>query len=107
MTSLPLRHITQQQSWEVTPMNPMLRSKYSMELPRPATLMPHTGRSAKALVPIRRASTDSAPSSHHPSGSSSGSVSLGYESASSGSTSDGASDDDLVNRYFAGTFPMP
>ncbi|MED6131966.1 hypothetical protein PIB30_014867 [Stylosanthes scabra] len=53
------------------------------------------------------ASTDSAPSSHHSSGSSSGSVSLGYGSASSGSASDGASDDDLVNRYFAGTFPPP
>ncbi|MED6182619.1 hypothetical protein PIB30_030237 [Stylosanthes scabra] len=51
------------------------------------------------------ASTDSAPSSHHSSGSSSGRVSLGYGSASSGSASDGASDDDLVNRYFAGTFP--
>ncbi|MED6158492.1 hypothetical protein PIB30_033225 [Stylosanthes scabra] len=38
---------------------------------------------------------------------SSGSVSLGYGSASSGSASDGASDDDLVNRYFAGTFPPP
>ncbi|MED6179418.1 hypothetical protein PIB30_000530 [Stylosanthes scabra] len=49
------------------------------------------------------ASTDTAPSSHH----SSGSVSLGYGSASSGSASDGASDDDLVNRYFAGTFPPP
>ncbi|MED6120515.1 hypothetical protein PIB30_021521 [Stylosanthes scabra] len=45
--------------------------------------------------------------SHHSSGSSSGSVSLGYGSASSGSTSDGASDDDLVNRYFAETFPPP
>ncbi|MED6119253.1 hypothetical protein PIB30_010178 [Stylosanthes scabra] len=53
------------------------------------------------------ASTGSAPSSHHSSGSSSGSVSLGYGSASSGSASDGASDDDLVNRYFAGTFPPP
>ncbi|MED6158452.1 hypothetical protein PIB30_032897 [Stylosanthes scabra] len=53
------------------------------------------------------ASTDTAPSSHHSSGSSSGSVSLGYVSASSGSASDGASDDDLVNRYFAGTFPPP
>ncbi|MED6199427.1 hypothetical protein PIB30_075858 [Stylosanthes scabra] len=51
------------------------------------------------------ASTDTAPSSHHSFGSSSGSVSLGYGSASSGSASDGASDDDLVNRYFAGTFP--
>ncbi|MED6169223.1 hypothetical protein PIB30_019517 [Stylosanthes scabra] len=49
------------------------------------------------------ASTDSASSSHHPSGS----VSLGYGSASSGLASDGASDDDLVNRYFAGTFPPP
>ncbi|MED6157226.1 hypothetical protein PIB30_021424 [Stylosanthes scabra] len=53
------------------------------------------------------ASTDTAPSSHHSSGSSSGSVSLGYGSASSGSASDGASDDDLVNRYFAGTCPPP
>ncbi|MED6121318.1 hypothetical protein PIB30_029061 [Stylosanthes scabra] len=47
-------------------------------------------------------STDTAPSSHHSSGSSSGSG-----SASSGSASDRASDDDLVNRYFAGTFPPP
>ncbi|MED6112626.1 hypothetical protein PIB30_063258 [Stylosanthes scabra] len=53
------------------------------------------------------ASTDSVPSSHHSSGSSSWSVSLGYGSASSGSASDGASDDDLVNRYFAETFPPP
>ncbi|MED6204887.1 hypothetical protein PIB30_012935 [Stylosanthes scabra] len=53
------------------------------------------------------ASTDTAPSSHHSSGSSSGNVSLGYGSASSGSASDGASDDDLVNRYFTGTFPPP
>ncbi|MED6181498.1 hypothetical protein PIB30_019752 [Stylosanthes scabra] len=53
------------------------------------------------------ASTDTAPSSHRSFGSSSGSVSLGYGSASSGSASDGASDDDLVNRYFAGTFPPP
>ncbi|MED6172010.1 hypothetical protein PIB30_046166 [Stylosanthes scabra] len=52
-------------------------------------------------------STDSAPSSHHSSGSSSGSVSQGYGSASSGSASDRASDDDLVNRYFSGTFPPP
>ncbi|MED6149939.1 hypothetical protein PIB30_067369 [Stylosanthes scabra] len=53
------------------------------------------------------ASTDSAPSSHHSSSSSSESVSLGYGSASSGWASDGASKDDLVNRYFAGTFPPP
>ncbi|MED6175399.1 hypothetical protein PIB30_077977, partial [Stylosanthes scabra] len=53
------------------------------------------------------ASTDTAPSSHLSSGSSSDSVSLGYGSVSSGSASDGASDDDLVNRYFAGTFPPP
>ncbi|MED6110675.1 hypothetical protein PIB30_045110 [Stylosanthes scabra] len=53
------------------------------------------------------ASAGSAPSSHHSSGSSSGSVSVGYGSASSGSASGGASDDDLVNRYFAGTFPPP
>ncbi|MED6122293.1 hypothetical protein PIB30_038493 [Stylosanthes scabra] len=42
------------------------------------------------------ASADTAPSSHHSSGSCSGSVSLGYRSASSGSASDGASDDDPV-----------
>ncbi|MED6120639.1 hypothetical protein PIB30_022609 [Stylosanthes scabra] len=53
------------------------------------------------------ASVGSAPSSHHSSGSSSGSASLGYGSASSGSASDRASDDDLVNHYFAGTFPPP
>ncbi|MED6107191.1 hypothetical protein PIB30_011761 [Stylosanthes scabra] len=53
------------------------------------------------------ASTDLALSSHHSSGNSFGSVSLGYDCASSGSASDGASDDDLVNRYFAGTFPPP
>ncbi|MED6151641.1 hypothetical protein PIB30_084418 [Stylosanthes scabra] len=51
------------------------------------------------------ASVGSAPSSHHSSGSSSGSVSLGYGFPSSGSVSDEASDDDLVNRYFAETFP--
>ncbi|MED6161995.1 hypothetical protein PIB30_066197 [Stylosanthes scabra] len=45
------------------------------------------------------ASTGSAPSSHHSSGSSSGSVSVGYGSASSGSASGGASDDDLSGCY--------
>ncbi|MED6193254.1 hypothetical protein PIB30_017645 [Stylosanthes scabra] len=49
----------------------------------------------------------SASSSHHYFGSSFESVSLGYGSASRGSASDGASDDDLVNRYFAVTFPPP
>ncbi|MED6126605.1 hypothetical protein PIB30_080029, partial [Stylosanthes scabra] len=53
------------------------------------------------------ASISSVPSSHHSSGSSSGNVSFGYGSATSGSASDGSSDDDLVNRYFAGTFPPP
>ncbi|MED6197189.1 hypothetical protein PIB30_054353 [Stylosanthes scabra] len=53
------------------------------------------------------ASAGSAPSSHHSFGSSSGSVFVGYGSASSGSASSRASDDDLVNRYFAGTFPPP
>ncbi|MED6194552.1 hypothetical protein PIB30_029709 [Stylosanthes scabra] len=52
-------------------------------------------------------SAGSAPSSHHSSGSSSGSVSVGCGSALSGSASGGVSDDDLVNRYFAGTFPPP
>ncbi|MED6219299.1 hypothetical protein PIB30_034516 [Stylosanthes scabra] len=51
------------------------------------------------------ASINSAPSSHHSSGNSSGSVSFEYGSAIRGSASDGSSDDDLVNRYFAGTFP--
>ncbi|MED6164149.1 hypothetical protein PIB30_086908, partial [Stylosanthes scabra] len=53
------------------------------------------------------ASADIAASSNHSSGSSSSSVSLGYGSASIGSASDSASDDDLVNRYFAETFPLP
>ncbi|MED6149765.1 hypothetical protein PIB30_065741 [Stylosanthes scabra] len=52
-------------------------------------------------------STGSALSSHHSSGSSSESVFVGYGSTSSGSASGGASDNDLVNRYFAGTFPPP
>ncbi|MED6180349.1 hypothetical protein PIB30_009417 [Stylosanthes scabra] len=53
------------------------------------------------------ASVGSGPSSHHSSGSSSGSASIGYGSVTSGLASDGSSDDDLVNRYFAGTFPPP
>ncbi|MED6125793.1 hypothetical protein PIB30_072031 [Stylosanthes scabra] len=53
------------------------------------------------------ASIGSVPSSHHSSVNSSGSVSFGYGSATSGSASDGSSDDDLVNRYFAETFPPP
>ncbi|MED6199293.1 hypothetical protein PIB30_074616 [Stylosanthes scabra] len=52
-------------------------------------------------------SVGSGPSSHHSSGSSSGSASIGYGSVTSESASDGSSDDDLVNRYFAGTFPPP
>ncbi|MED6194402.1 hypothetical protein PIB30_028155 [Stylosanthes scabra] len=51
------------------------------------------------------ASVGFGPSSHHLSDSSSGSASIGYGEASSGSASDSASDDDLVNRHFAGTFP--
>ncbi|MED6219594.1 hypothetical protein PIB30_037212 [Stylosanthes scabra] len=50
-------------------------------------------------------SVSSAPSSHHSSDDSSASGSIGYGEASSGSASDVASDDDLVNRHFAGTFP--
>ncbi|MED6195251.1 hypothetical protein PIB30_036137 [Stylosanthes scabra] len=50
-------------------------------------------------------SVGSAPSSRHSSDDSSGSGSIGYGEASSGSVSDCASDDDLVNRHFAGTFP--
>ncbi|MED6195964.1 hypothetical protein PIB30_042772 [Stylosanthes scabra] len=53
------------------------------------------------------ASVGSGPSSHHSSGSSSGSTSIEYGSVDSGSASDGSSDDDLVNRYFAGIFPPP
>ncbi|MED6182019.1 hypothetical protein PIB30_024806 [Stylosanthes scabra] len=50
-------------------------------------------------------SAGSAPSSRHSSDDSSGSGSIGYGEASSGSASDCASDDDLVNRHFARTFP--
>ncbi|MED6108246.1 hypothetical protein PIB30_021864 [Stylosanthes scabra] len=50
-------------------------------------------------------SAGSASSSRHSSDDSSGSGSIGYGEASSGSASDCASDDDLVNRHFAGTFP--
>ncbi|MED6150857.1 hypothetical protein PIB30_076640 [Stylosanthes scabra] len=50
-------------------------------------------------------SAGSAPSSCHSSDDSSGSGSIGYGLASSGSASDCASDDDLVNRHFTGTFP--
>ncbi|MED6124223.1 hypothetical protein PIB30_057068 [Stylosanthes scabra] len=52
-------------------------------------------------------SAGSTPSSRHSSDDSSGSGSIGYGEASSGSASDCASDDDLVNRHFAGTFPLP
>ncbi|MED6113093.1 hypothetical protein PIB30_067751 [Stylosanthes scabra] len=51
------------------------------------------------------ASAGSAPSSRHSSDDSSGSGSIGYGEDSSGSASDCASDDDLVNRHFAGTYP--
>ncbi|MED6194906.1 hypothetical protein PIB30_032934 [Stylosanthes scabra] len=50
-------------------------------------------------------SVSSAPSSRHSSDDSSASGSIGYGEASSGSASDNASDDDLVNRHFSGTFP--
>ncbi|MED6120546.1 hypothetical protein PIB30_021709 [Stylosanthes scabra] len=50
-------------------------------------------------------SASSAPSSRHSSEDSSASGSIGYGEASNGSASDCASDDDLVNRHFAGTFP--
>ncbi|MED6160102.1 hypothetical protein PIB30_048282 [Stylosanthes scabra] len=50
-------------------------------------------------------SVSSAPSSRHSSDNSSASGSIGYGEASSGSASDSASNDDLVNRHFAGTFP--
>ncbi|MED6207150.1 hypothetical protein PIB30_033161 [Stylosanthes scabra] len=50
-------------------------------------------------------SVSSAPSSRHSSDDSSASGSIGYGEASSGSASDSASNDDLVNRHFAGTFP--
>ncbi|MED6181773.1 hypothetical protein PIB30_022528 [Stylosanthes scabra] len=51
------------------------------------------------------ASVGFGPSSRHSSGSSSGSGLVGYGSVTSGSASDASSDDDLVNRHFAGTFP--
>ncbi|MED6187482.1 hypothetical protein PIB30_076857 [Stylosanthes scabra] len=50
-------------------------------------------------------SAGSPPSSRHSSDDSSGSGSISYGEASSGSASDCASDDDLVNRHFTGTFP--
>ncbi|MED6122436.1 hypothetical protein PIB30_039822 [Stylosanthes scabra] len=46
-----------------------------------------------------------APSSRHSSDDSSTCGSIGYGEASSGEASNVASDDDLVNRHFAGTFP--
>ncbi|MED6147312.1 hypothetical protein PIB30_043000 [Stylosanthes scabra] len=50
-------------------------------------------------------SVSSAPSSRHSSDDSSASGSIGYGEASNSSASDCASDNDLVNRHFAGTFP--
>ncbi|MED6108921.1 hypothetical protein PIB30_028655 [Stylosanthes scabra] len=50
-------------------------------------------------------SAGSAPSSRHSSNDSSASGSIGYGEASSRSVNSCASDDDLVNRHFAGTFP--
>ncbi|MED6144597.1 hypothetical protein PIB30_017093 [Stylosanthes scabra] len=50
-------------------------------------------------------SVSSTPSSRHSSDDSSASGFIGYGEASSGSASDVASDDDLVNRHFVGTFP--
>ncbi|MED6124862.1 hypothetical protein PIB30_062945 [Stylosanthes scabra] len=50
-------------------------------------------------------SVSSAPSSRHSSDDSSASGSIRYGEDSSGSASDCVSDDDLVNRHFAGTFP--
>ncbi|MED6159751.1 hypothetical protein PIB30_045145 [Stylosanthes scabra] len=97
MSHLPRRTIWQRSWWEIL-MSLMWLSECFIELPRPIILTLHMDLSA---------STDSASSSHHSSDSSSGSVSLGYGSASRGSASVGASDDDLVNRYFAGTFPPP
>ncbi|MED6122184.1 hypothetical protein PIB30_037431 [Stylosanthes scabra] len=47
----------------------------------------------------------SAPSSRHSSDGSPASGSIGYGEASSGSSSNSASDDDLGNHLFAGTFP--
>ncbi|MED6187223.1 hypothetical protein PIB30_074420 [Stylosanthes scabra] len=50
-------------------------------------------------------SVSSTPSSRHSLDDSSASGSIGYGEASSGSASDCALDDDLVNRDFVGTFP--
>ncbi|MED6122944.1 hypothetical protein PIB30_044683 [Stylosanthes scabra] len=52
-----------------------------------------------------RTSFNSRPSDRFSSGSSSSGSSFGSGSISGGSVSDASSDDDLVNRYFAGTFP--
>ncbi|MED6107188.1 hypothetical protein PIB30_011758 [Stylosanthes scabra] len=54
---------------------------------------------------VSSVSVSSAPYSRHSSDDSFASGSVGYGEASSGSASDCASDDDLVNRHFAGTFP--
>ncbi|MED6108324.1 hypothetical protein PIB30_022752 [Stylosanthes scabra] len=51
------------------------------------------------------ASVGFGPSYHHSFECLAGSGSIGYGEGSSGSANDVSSDDDLVNRHFAGTFP--
>ncbi|MED6182941.1 hypothetical protein PIB30_033347 [Stylosanthes scabra] len=72
-----------------------------------ASLSSRDVSSADALYGSERESTSfsSGPSDRFSSGSSFGGSSVGFGSVMSGSTSDTSSDDDLVNRYFAGTFP--
>ncbi|MED6194234.1 hypothetical protein PIB30_026494 [Stylosanthes scabra] len=74
-----------------------------------ASLSSRDVSSAGASHGSERESTSfsSGPSEHFLLGSSSGGSSVGSCSVMSGSTSDASSDDDLVNRYFAGTFPPP
>ncbi|MED6206524.1 hypothetical protein PIB30_027616 [Stylosanthes scabra] len=63
---------------------------------------------ADAFQGLERESTslNSGPSSHSSSSSSSGSSSFEYCSGSSASSSDTSSEDDLVDRYSVGTFPL-
>ncbi|MED6195139.1 hypothetical protein PIB30_035275 [Stylosanthes scabra] len=73
-----------------------------------ASLSSQDMSSADSSYGSERKSTcfSSGPSDRSSSGSSSNGSSFGYGSVSGGSASDASSDDDLVNRYFAGTFSL-
>ncbi|MED6172813.1 hypothetical protein PIB30_053462 [Stylosanthes scabra] len=72
-----------------------------------ASLSSRDVSSADASYGTERESTSfsSIPSDHSSSSSSSSSSSFGYGSGSGGSSSDASLEDDLVNHYFASTFP--